>query len=134
MKKAILPALLLFLAACGDASGPSHDVPLGQPFDLAVGQSALVDDELLRVTFHAVANDSRCPIEVVCIVAGDATLRLGMRRLPRPEAVIEVKTPQAPSGSFEGYEVEVLRLLPAPRAAVPTDPLAYVATLVVRRP
>lgn len=121
-------------AACGDATGPSRDVRLGTPFELRVGESVAVDDEGLWLTFHAVANDSRCPIDVVCIVAGDATLRLGLRRLPQPESAVEVRTPDAPAARFDGYEVEALRLLPAPRASTPTDPGAYVATLVVRRP
>jgi hypothetical protein len=133
-KTPILPLFVLALAAgCGDASGPSRGVGLGVPFELRVGETASVDDELLTVAFHAVTSDSRCPIDVVCIVAGDATLRLGLRRLPRPEDVVEVRTPGSAAG-FDGYEIEALRLLPAPRAAEPTDPAAYVASLVVRRP
>lgn len=136
MKKTILPVLVLGLcaAACGDASGPSASVALGAPFELRVGETAAVDDELLTVSFRGVTNDSRCPIDVVCIVAGDATVSLAVRRLPRPEEPVSVKTPGAAAARFDGYEIEALRLLPAPRAATPTDPAAYVVTLVVRRP
>jgi len=134
MKRALPLLLVAGLGGCGDAAGPSRGVALDVPFDLRVGESAAVEDELLTLTFHGVANDSRCPIDAVCIVAGDATLRLGLRRLPRPESLLEVRTPDGPAGLYDGYAVEALRLLPAPRAATPTDPAAYVATLLVRRP
>ncbi len=120
--------------ACDDASGPSRSVALGRSFELRVGELTAVDQELLTVGFVGVANDSRCPIDVVCIVAGDATLRLRVRRLPHAEEVVELKTPESPRGRVDDYEIEVLRLLPAPRAAAPTDPGSYVATLIVRRP
>ncbi len=137
MKHAILAAaMLLSLGAgsCDSGTGPSLKVALGEPFELRVGEAAAVDDERLTVAFAGVANDSRCPIDAICIVAGDASVRLRLRLLPHPESVVEIKTPESPRTRFDGYEIEVQRLLPAPRAATPTDSKSYVASLVVRRP
>jgi hypothetical protein len=135
MKKAILLASTLgLLSACWDAAGPSPEVALGQPFQLAVGESVELDAGALRVSFVGVTNDSRCPIDAVCIVAGDATVRLRLRRGARRAELLELTTPGNPRGRTDAYEIEVQSLLPAPRAAVPTPPEAYVVGLVVRRP
>ncbi|HSF01994.1 MAG TPA: hypothetical protein VLA62_03215 [Solirubrobacterales bacterium] len=131
----VLASLLILAAACGssDVTGPSRRVALGQSFELRVGEAAMVADELLVIGFTGVTSDSRCPIDVVCVWAGDATLRLTLRRLPNAAEVVEVKTPGTPEASYRGYTIEVPMLLPAPRAAAPTDTGAYVATLIVRR-
>jgi hypothetical protein len=129
----LLPGLGV-LAACWDAAGPRRDVALNEPFELAVGESAELDAGALRVSFLGVTNDSRCPIDVVCIVAGDATVRLRLVRRSRPAELIELVTPSRPCARADAYEIEALRLLPAPRAARPTPPEAYLVGLVVRRP
>ncbi len=131
----VLASLLFLAAACGasDVTGPGRRVALGQSFELRVGESASLGDELLVIGFTAVTSDSRCPIDVVCVWAGEATLRLTLRRLPHAAEVVEVTTPGTPEASYHGYTIEVRMLLPAPRAAAPTDPGAYVATLIVRR-
>ena len=131
----ILVVLLAFAVACGDSdvTGPSRRVALGQSFELRVGETATIGEELLVVGFAGVTGDSRCPIDVACVWAGEATLRLTLRRLPHPESVIEVKAPGAPEASDDGYAIEVRTLLPEPRASVPIEADAYVATLVVSR-
>lgn len=129
----LLPALSL-LSACWDAAGPRREVALGQPFELAVGESAELDAGALRLSFVGVTNDSRCPIDVVCIVAGEASVRLRVRLRARPEELLELTTPGSPRARADAYEIEVQSLLPAPRAAMPTPPEAYVAGLIVRRP
>jgi len=131
----ILAVLLSMAAACGgsDPAGPTSRVALGESFELRVGETATIGEELLVVGFVGVKDDSRCPLEVTCVWAGEATLKLTLRRLPHAQQVVEVKTPAAPDASYEGYTIEVRTLVPVPRASTPTDPAAYVATLVVRR-
>ncbi len=133
--RSVAAALLTLAVACGgaDLTGPTKRVALGQSFELRVGETTTIGEELLVVGFAGVSSDSRCPIDVVCVWAGEAIVELTLRRLPRPEEVVEVRTPGATEASYDGYAVEVRALLPAPRASVPTDPEAYVATLVVRR-
>jgi hypothetical protein len=130
-----IPAGILILAMSCDSNvaGPTRHAALGQSFELRVGETATVEEAGLTIGFTGVTNDSRCPIDVVCIRAGDATLRLTLRRLPQPATLVEVKTPGPPDAVYDGYSIEVLTLLPAPRASTPTDPNAYVATLVVDR-
>lgn len=131
-----IAGLLALGVACGgsDVTGPSRRVALGQSFELRVGETATIGEELLVVGFSGVTSDSRCPVDVVCVWAGEATLRLTLRRLPQEaQDVVEVKTPSAPEARYDGYTIEVSALRPLPRAASPTDPSSYVATLSVRR-
>jgi hypothetical protein len=127
---------LLAVAACDSATSPTRAVPLGEPFELPVGQAASIEDELLVVSFQAVTADSRCPIGVLCIRAGEAVVSLEARRLPSTTAPLVLKTdPQSETtGRFQSYEIELVELKPHPRLGETIDPGQYVATLLVRRP
>ena len=50
-----------------------------QPFDLRAGQSAVVPGGL-KVTFDRVVSDSRCPIDAICVWAGEAVIALKLSR------------------------------------------------------
>ena len=63
--------LALFLVA---GCQPNEiEASLGQEFNLAIGQSALVTGEELKIRFIEVINDSRCPTGVVCIWEGQVS-------------------------------------------------------------
>jgi hypothetical protein len=125
-------ASLLFSNGCAGPSEPIV-VPLGTSFELAPGQEALVEG--LSVGFQRVGQDSRCPIDAVCIWEGDATVSVQLRTGAEGPATRELHT----SGqfdsetSFAGYTVRLETLLPATRASEPIRPFDYRATLVVQR-
>jgi hypothetical protein len=126
-------ASLLFSNSC---AGPSEPVvvPLGRAFELAPGQEALVDG--LSVGFQRVGQDSRCPIDVVCIWEGDAAVALLLRAGSDPAAERELHTSGTlggPETSYAGYKVRLESLLPATRSSQPIRPYDYRATLVVER-
>jgi hypothetical protein len=66
----ILPLVLLIVAGCG-AAADIYANP-GQTFTLAIGQSASVNGEDLKIRFVDVVGDSRCAAGVVCFWAGEA--------------------------------------------------------------
>ncbi len=77
--RSAIAGLALLLIACGSTAAQSEpevaaDQPLtaslGQPFELAVGGSAVVTETGLQVTMTAVPEDSRCPPDVTCVWAG----------------------------------------------------------------
>src|SRR5689334_11857043 len=72
----ILPIALLALAlnAC-QASGAKH-ASIGKDFTLAVGKSAVVDGQNVEVRFVQVIEDSRCPLGLTCLWAGQVRVRL----------------------------------------------------------
>ena len=75
----VVPALTL---ACDSTAGPGPDLAaatypdLGEPFQLRVGERAVLDAVDLEVRFREVASDSRCPSNalILCIWEGDAAL------------------------------------------------------------
>lgn len=128
-------AACLAMAACGNKVGtPSGEkVPLGQEFTLAVGQSAVVEENV-RLTLKSVTDDSRCPVDVTCVWEGDAKVSVDVLT-PTPREEHELHT----SGRFDreakhgAYQIKLVRLEPAPRSTAPPSSSDYRATFVVVR-
>src|SRR5215212_1805399 len=59
-----------------DGVRPSIQVQPGKEFQLAVGQEAQIQGSAITVRFLKVSEDSRCPIDVNCVWAGNAAVRL----------------------------------------------------------
>jgi hypothetical protein len=137
LRHCALVALLVSAFGCGDSTtGPSQRVPLGQPFDLGVGESVVVEDELLLVSFDRVLSDSRCPLGVFCIQEGDAVVRVTPERLPNQVGVLTLHTQASlgDAGDFKGFRVRLVELAPHPIRDQTIAPGDYVATLEVTRP
>lgn len=130
MKK--LPALLLLvilgtaLVAC-DASD-AREVSAGDTTTLAPGESATfdVDGRQVEVTFTGVVNDSRCPIDAVCIQMGDAVVSLVV-----DGETVDVAFPTVTEVRAGGVRVVLSEVQPSPKAAETIDPNDYRVTLAV---
>lgn len=122
----------LLAAACATRAVPVA-AGLDEPFRVSVGGRAVLDGGRLAVDFRGVPADSRCPTDVLCVRAGEATVALRLSGPGLAPADLELLTvPGRDSGEFGGYRVELLGLSPEPTSAgVPPD--AYVAVLRVRR-
>jgi hypothetical protein len=103
------------------------------PFDLKVGETVVVEDQLLTVTFNGVTSDSRCPLGVLCIQAGDAVLSVGAVRLPDHGGAVELHGgPGQPDGArFQDFNIRLVELSPPRRMNATIASGDYVATLVV---
>jgi hypothetical protein len=114
----ILLAAAIFVAAsaaCSDTPAGPDRVPVGQPFELRVGSSSLVEG--LTVRFDAVPSDSRCPLDSMCVWAGEAVVSL---TLSRSDASVERQLKSAGAGSettYAGLRVKLVRVDPYPRAS-----------------
>ena len=120
------------LAAAGCASPVQPQVTLGQPFDLKAGQSASLDNGL-TLTFDRVTSDSRCPINALCIVAGEAVVVLTVSQRSGTPVEREVRTglPPKSEAEFLSYTISLIGLAPLPLAGQIIRPEDYVATLQV---
>jgi hypothetical protein len=117
------------IVACNNPTGP--DAVVGTPFALEVGATAsLPDDAQLR--FDGVRADSRCPIDAVCITAGDATIAVTLMRGSSREARELHTMPAQSQFSYSQYTVRLTELQPYPQASRPTKPEDYVATFIVQ--
>jgi hypothetical protein len=132
----LLGALALSsLAACAASPASASTVVLDRDFDLGAGESARLEGSDLVVRFEAVTRDSRCPVDVTCITAGDAVVRLSLRGGGGETGALELHTGEEPREGGQGaFVVRLQALRPLPRAGQAIPASDYVATLSIRRP
>ena len=115
-----------------DGGATGIRVEAGKVFDIAVGQEAYVQGTPIVVRFRGASDDSRCPLDVQCVWAGNAVIQLGLRQGKGAEADARVNTTLAPkSASVGAYSVRLIGLKPVPRAGKPIAVGDYIATLEV---
>ncbi|MBI4912881.1 MAG: hypothetical protein HY823_09090 [Acidobacteria bacterium] len=137
----ILLSLALF-PGCGGAghSGPAAAYTTAPPADavpLPFGKTALIGG--LRLSFTKVAGDSRCPVDVNCVWAGDAEIELVADPpcypgCDAPSKLLRLHTGLEPrSGEFMGFRIQLAGLSPSPKSGKPIPPADYVAWLRVEK-
>lgn len=104
----------------------------GVAFSLPVGKTATVNGTSVRITFNRVTDDSRCPVDVQCVWAGDAKIELTITGQggPADAKVISITPPnnEATSGNLR---IRFVGLAPAPKQSEPGASRAYIAQLIV---
>jgi len=127
--------LLVLLAGGGvSAAGRVPAVPLGQDFVLEVGQTVLVDGAGFGITFVAVTEDSRCPVDVTCVWAGNATVELRVSMSETVDTTVTLNTDLEPKSTTIGrHELRLVALAPVPRSDVRIAAGDYAATLRVEK-
>lgn len=141
MRPILLVALLPIALACGGQPGngtgaadlPVRRAELGREFELRPGETGVVEGANVRVRFDRVRQDSRCPVDVQCVWAGDAELdlRVWTSAGDSADAVVHsgVEPRAAPVGDLE---VRLESLLPQPTSGTSIAQSDYVARFVVR--
>jgi hypothetical protein len=130
------------LAACGggrdsgDLTGPDLAVQPGEAFTLEVGKTAQLEGADLTVRLVEVANDSRCPVDVVCVWAGDAIAAIEVVTGGVERAFGLHANPGQSTGpgtvSVGGYAIALEAVEPQPHADVPVSQTDYRVTLRIR--
>jgi hypothetical protein len=126
--KTMFVLLALIPLLCTDSSvSPEHIAPgLDKDFDLAVGQSATIDNGF-TFTFISVPSDSRCPTSVLCVWAGDAAVVLRFdHRLDTLHTTLEPR-----DLTTNEYTIQLIMVSPYPEypGTIPKD--SYVIKLRV---
>ena len=126
-------ATLILLAGCVGRTGEVR-VSLGSEFSLAIGETALVTGENLRLKFLEVTEDSRCPANVLCIQAGRAVMAVQVTYQGSSETVTleEPGLSTPPKSIYQDYEL-AFHLEPYPVAGVEVSPDQYRLLLTVNR-
>jgi len=129
-------AALAAVTACATGGGTRLPVPqvrLGENFRLTLGQTAVLAGEPLTVRFATVLDDSRCPLGVQCVRAGEARIQVSLHAAGRDASVVVLATdpPQPQRAAYGEYDVELRSLEPRPRQIAPSP--VYTATLRVTR-
>jgi hypothetical protein len=126
-------AALALVAACATAGRPPAAAALDRDFRLERGETAAVGDDGLTVRFVAVVEDSRCPLGVQCVRAGEARVQLQLRAPGSGSDVVVLATEggQPRYASLGPYDVHLVDVEPRHRTDDPHPP--YVAILRVSR-
>jgi hypothetical protein len=143
MRHLNIALLLAALTACSgntvadDVSAPPQPSQtatqreIGKAFEMKIGETITVGE--LRLTFRGVEADSRCPIDAVCVWAGDGEIALKIEQGSKA-AVAALHTMLEPKKTeWNGYTISLVTLTPVRTASTPTDAAAYRAQLLVTR-
>lgn len=144
-RRLIVAGLLLAVAplACGPAGSPVQAPSEGpdprtgmdgeMSLTLAPGQSVTLGEvDPLRVTFQRVVGDSRCPVGVQCVWAGEAEVELRVARAGADTVVTLHGVREPRRVEYGGHVILLAGVTPEPLQGG-VDPAAYRATLVVDR-
>ncbi|MBV6521783.1 MAG: hypothetical protein MNPFHGCM_01927 [Gemmatimonadaceae bacterium] len=126
-------------AGCGApstvASGPpaTTTVSLDREFELAPGQKAFLSPSGLTIRFDSVANDSRCPVDVVCVWSGNAAVHVTIQRPGEAAHEATLDSTVGEKSARNGTEtVTLVSLRPEPDTRRPFTPGDYRARFIVR--
>jgi hypothetical protein len=130
----IIGTTMLLAAACAPVKTTVVAEP-GQAFSLPLGQTAAVKGSDVRLTFKDVRTDSRCPVDVQCVWAGEAKIGVIVSgNGTTEETKILSLTPADSEAKAGSLRIRFVGLTPVPRQADAGTPRAYVAQLVVDQP
>ena len=101
---------------------------------LRVGNQTRLFNRDLTVQFVSVLDDSRCPQGTRCITAGNATIRIRVRKDLGPWRTFDLKLDGNNSNIyFRNYRINLTNLTPVPRENVRINRFQYRATLRITR-
>jgi len=132
MKRALSFMCAALVVACTPATEPGTG-SLDREVGVREGEQVVVDDGRLTVGFQDVTEDSRCPTDVQCAWAGEATVVLRLSEQGRDPAQVTLRTTEGKqTGTYGAYSIVLRNLDPKPRSGG-SPPETYLATLEVRR-
>ena len=111
----------------------SASAQTSESFTLKNGKQITAKKSKLKIKFISVIEDSRCPIGVNCVWAGNAKIKITVTSA-QGEKTFEINTEMGPKGDqFDGYAINLLSLTPHPKAGVTLNPKKYQGKFSVTR-
>ena len=126
---AVVGWVLPLVQCAGGPTDPSV-VRLDEEFVIAPNGPVQIADRSERLHFVRVISDSRCPVDVVCIQAGDAVVHIEILS-PDETARLDLHTADARQVTYRGLTITLVRLTPSPVSSRTIVPEEYWATLRV---
>jgi hypothetical protein len=131
----VLVSVTLFV---GHTAAAAQTARVGREFKVKAGRAVTLDGGRLRLRFARVASDSRCPVDVTCVWAGNAEVALEVGgRLWRGKQTLTLNTNASGQGASEAkygrYTIRLVGLSPQPRSDRKISQGQYTATLLVSK-
>ena len=140
MRNPAIAIVFAAVAACSSSTLSTEPIVLSQSeaadsAKVRVGQTLVVDG--IRVRFTGVENDSRCPMDAICVWAGDAVANFSVEldcecRAAAIQLPLHINL-EPRSGTAYGHRIELKGLQPYPSASSPIKPDAYSAWVRIIR-
>jgi len=129
--KSLFLALILTLAFGGLVQ---TNAQRAQTVKVMVGKQAKASRSQVTVKFVSLVEDSRCAEGTNCVWAGNATIKVSIRRGSDPAETFEMNTNEGAKGAAYGpYAINLISLTPVPKANVRINRNAYTATFSISR-
>ena len=112
-----------------------RSVRVDEAFDVRVGDSARLADTTMRLRVDAVESDSRCPVDVSCVWAGDAIVRLVVDVSSGSGETVRLHTNEAfdQEAVVGQFRIRLVTLAPPRSSGSDIDQATYIATLRISR-
>ena len=116
------------------ASADPAKALIGKEFSLGIGQTANIEGEKLVIKFKAVLEDSRCPVNVVCVWAGNGKVEFEILDIDGQNKTVTLNTEEEPRvTTLKGHNLKLISLNPLRIDGVSISPGDYSVTLLVER-
>jgi len=116
------------------SAGEVRQVGLGEEVTLSPGDAIDITDTILSLRFDSVSNDSRCPSDVQCVTAGEATIHLTTTLEAQSDPLSIVVAPNGPTTvTVDAFEITLLELSPQPISTSPIASDGYRIQILVDR-
>jgi len=123
--KGIILGLMLVLAFGALPASASKRV---ETVSVQINKEKRFAKSKLSVRFIELVEDSRCPTDTNCVWAGNAKIKVEVKKNGRSQVLTLDTNGPNQTKSAEGYSVRLVGLRPSPRSNIRIDRNGYVAT------
>jgi hypothetical protein len=125
--------IMTFIMLSAVSAGPAK-VLIDKEFSLGIGQTASIEGEKLVIKFKAVLEDSRCPVNVVCVWAGNGKVEFEVLDIDGQNKTVILNTEEEQRATtLKGHKLTLISLNPPRIDGVSISPGDYSVTLRVER-
>jgi hypothetical protein len=125
--------IMAFIWLSAALAGPAK-VSIDKELSLGIGQAASIEGEKLVIKFKSVLEDSRCPVNAVCVWAGNGKVEFDILDIDGQNKTVILNTEDEPKAIIlKGHKLTLVSLNPPRIDGVSISPGDYSVTLRVDR-
>ncbi len=136
MRKLNILALLIIIVGVNAvfAQTNTRNISMNKEFTLSTKQKGFYKTGKITLEFVSVLEDSRCPVDVDCVWAGNAKVQIKLSKGKMAAQVFELNTNIEPKSiTFQGYKIEITNLTPALKSDDDKSKINYSASFMIKK-